>query len=166
MKILSYYLRHQPPCPIDNYGWCLINDLLPYLKINKEQLEQVVLLDDKMRFVINDDKIRACQGHTIKLETPILNELLLESNIKNAYHATTIEGWKKIQEDGYLSPMKRTHIHFATNIKNIRNIKKQSIVLSLNIREVILDNIKLYLSTNNVLLCPTNIPIKYVKIIL
>ena len=146
LKQLSYILRHNSPCKIDDYGWCLIEDLLPFINITRYQLEQIVINDNKNRFEILNNYIRACQGHTIKLKTPIIKEIDISHNIKFAYHATKEETWIKIQKDGYLMPMNRMHIHFATNINHMRNLP---IVLSLNINKALENNIKLYLSTNN-----------------
>ena len=74
-KFLSLVLRHRPHTigiELDSDGWIDLDILLAALAasgypITREQLTQVVRYNDKQRFVISDNRIRANQGHSIDI---------------------------------------------------------------------------------------------------
>src|SRR3954452_6758346 len=74
-KFLSLVLRHEPDrvgFKLDPAGWVNVNDLLQAVNrhgvsLTVEQLNHVVAMNDKKRFVFSDDglRVRASQGHSV-----------------------------------------------------------------------------------------------------
>ncbi|KAK5173826.1 tRNA 2'-phosphotransferase [Saxophila tyrrhenica] len=64
-----------------------------------------------------DYKIRANQGHSLKVEAEgLLTSISLDSIPETAVHGTTHAAWPQILASGGLKPMGRTHVHFATGL--------------------------------------------------
>ena len=69
-RLMSYWLRHNPDdigIKLDNNGWTDFNTFVTKSEISKDTIEAIVENCKKQRFTIKDGKIRANQGHTIKL---------------------------------------------------------------------------------------------------
>jgi len=160
-KKLTYFLRHSPPCAIDESGYVEIADILPHMSIDDATLRKVVDTDSKTRFAIDETRIRACQGHSIKLESPILSQIVHADECLFAAHATTPEAWLLIKQSGWLSPMSRSHVHFATDPSHMR---KRSVVLILNVPLALEKGLPLFRSTNGVVLCPVPVPLDLVSL--
>lgn len=81
-KYLSKHLRHQPErigITLDANGWVPIDTLLRAMARNnvpltRAELDHVVAVNDKRRFAVENDRIRASQGHTVPvdLDLPLL----------------------------------------------------------------------------------------------
>lgn len=167
---MSRILRHHPPPKsIDSSGWIYVHILIENMsKLNPtlEELREVVEKDTKGRFVIDESydpaRIRATQGHTIYLETPIGEEV--NSLIKipeGAVHATTEEAWEEIKNCGYLRRKYRMAIHFATKIGQCRT--NREIFLFLDFEAAREAHYVFTLSSNNVLLCEGPLPVEFVN---
>ncbi len=66
-KYLTLILRHEPEqagITLDSAGWTSVDTLLLAIKLSLQELEEIVLADEKGRFEFSDDrtKIRASQG--------------------------------------------------------------------------------------------------------
>jgi RNA:NAD 2'-phosphotransferase (TPT1/KptA family) len=107
-KAMARLLRHKPPPEMDPSGWIPVLVLLQFLKysVTLEEIRRVVEIDEKKRFILDEihepARIRAAQGHTIQLETPILERVTSAATIHTAVHVTSEQGWEKIQQSGYL----------------------------------------------------------------
>ncbi len=119
-KFLSLVLRHDPRragIVLDANGWTPVDDLLNGLKaagkpISREQLELIVLTNDKKRFAFSEDRtmIRASQGHSVKVDlalTPVKPPNIL-------FHGTATRNLVSILETG-LSPRSRRHVHLSAD---------------------------------------------------
>jgi putative RNA 2'-phosphotransferase len=113
-KFLSLILRHQPDkigIELDANGWVDVDVLLAGLKnsgkgITREQLEEVVRTNDKQRFIIENDRIRANQGHSVSVDLGYKTQrppVIL-------YHGTYEGAVKAIRREG-LTKQKRHHVH-------------------------------------------------------
>jgi len=75
-KRLSLILRHKPETvgvTLDSAGWVSIDVLLKALKnnghkVSREEFQDVVDTNNKKRFCIEGNKIRASQGHSIPID--------------------------------------------------------------------------------------------------
>lgn len=111
-KEISYALRHSPwkyKLEMDQEGWVLVDQLLDALHQDKRWKD--ITIDDlyiliekskKKRFEINDNKIRACYGHTIPMK--IIKQEQVPPDI--LYHGTAKKFLASIKEKGLL-PQKR-----------------------------------------------------------
>lgn len=76
-KFLSLILRHKPETvgiELDSNGWVDVQVLLKALntaghELSEKQLEIVVSDNDKQRFILSEGRIRANQGHSLKVNS-------------------------------------------------------------------------------------------------
>ncbi|KAF2484204.1 KptA family-domain-containing protein [Neohortaea acidophila] len=133
---------------LDSAGFVNVQDILDNrtlksLKVSFDEVLAIVEENDKQRFAMvpldaggeagegedagkeqkklkaRDYKIRANQGHSLKVEadggllTPIVDEADVPAT---AVHGTTHANWMLIVASGGLKPMGRNHVHFATGL--------------------------------------------------
>ena len=167
-KQISYLLRHNPEnLVMDKYGYVDVDSLLNKVGISQKDLDYIVDTNDKKRLAYDEShkKIRASQGHTIKVDV----ELKLERPPKILYHGTTVENYENIKNVG-LSKMKRLYIHLTDNKDVAHSVgkryskQKSPIILNIDAAAMYADNIKFYLSENNVWLTD-NVPAKYISVL-
>lgn len=152
-KFLSYVLRHNPSkinAQMDINGWVDVKDVLEGLVINQELLDGIVESNNKQRFSYNDDKskIRANQGHSLDVDV----ELVEEEPPRILYHGTSEDKIKSILEKGIL-PMDRQYVHLSQDKGTAIEVGKRhgkAVVLEINTKAMLEDNIKFYKSKNNV----------------
>lgn len=133
---------------------------------------------------LKDWKIRANQGHSVKVEDegllePITADIIPES----AVHGTTHAAWTMIVESGGLKRMNRNHIHFAsglpTGFKSVVELGTQeaqapvisgmrsnsSILVFVDVRKAMDAGIKFWKSDNGIILTEGNesglLPLEY-----
>jgi len=110
---LSYVLRHRPDSvglTLDEAGWVPVEKLLKATGMSRSQLEQVVAGNDKQRFTIEGDRIRANQGHSVDVD------LQLEpiAPPETLYHGTLARSLESIREKGLVKGS-RHHVHLSTD---------------------------------------------------
>ncbi len=149
----------------------------------REQVEAVVQNNDKQRFALQqkpasdyadspfvqpetDDMIwciRANQGHSLPKHIVDPDQLLTSltpeqlRDIPCIVHGTYTDAWKNIQAAGYLSRMKRQHIHFAKGRPGevISGMRKSSqVYIYVDADKCADEEILFYESANGVLLTP------------
>ncbi|WP_374986762.1 RNA 2'-phosphotransferase [Streptomyces fradiae] len=117
-KYLSRHLRHQPErigLDLDEQGWVAVDDLLRALArhgmpLTRTELDHVVATNDKRRFALDGDRIRASQGHTVDVDLglpPAVPPPLL-------HHGTVAAALDAIRAEG-LRPMNRHHVHLSSD---------------------------------------------------
>jgi putative RNA 2'-phosphotransferase len=110
---MSMVLRHRPESvgiTLDPQGWVPVGTLLAALGVTRAELEAVVAGNDKSRFAVEGDRIRASQGHSSRVEvdlglTPVAPPATL-------YHGTPRANVESIMRDG-LRPGSRHHVHLS-----------------------------------------------------
>jgi RNA:NAD 2'-phosphotransferase (TPT1/KptA family) len=152
--------------PVDHSPWTRMSVTYELAR----NLSRSCMLDDVLNDVfmqIDDQRIppaiRATQGHSVHLKSPILTHITSAQSVPEAVHVTSQATWKLIQDDGFLRRMDRTHIHFATRAALGRKNKWADCFLRLKVAEALKDGISLYLSTNGVVLCEGPLPIRFVE---
>jgi putative RNA 2'-phosphotransferase len=118
-KFLSKHLRHKPHeigLTLDEAGWADIDELLTAcarngMRITRADLEHVVASNNKQRFALEGNRIRANQGHTVEVDLGLAAgqppELL--------YHGTVAANLAGIRAEG-LRPMGRHHVHLSSDV--------------------------------------------------
>jgi putative RNA 2'-phosphotransferase len=166
-RFMSLVLRHKPEklhLVLDENGFVESELLCSRLNITAEELELIVVNNDKQRFAFNEDKskIRASQGHSVKT---IDLELKEEIPPQQLYHGTKDEFLKSIMKDGLLK-QKRQHVHLSDNIGTAMNVANRrngiSRILTIQAMEMRADGYKFYKSANGVWLTD-NVPPKYIN---
>ncbi|PRH80560.1 RNA 2'-phosphotransferase [Streptomyces solincola] len=115
-KYLSRHLRHQPArigLTLDPQGWVAIDALIAAaalhgMPLTRAELVHVVAENDKQRFTIDGDRIRANQGHTVRVDL----DLAPATPPAYLYHGTVARNLDAIRADG-LRPMARHHVHLS-----------------------------------------------------
>lgn len=123
-KFMSLVLRHAPETAgltLDPQGWVGIDDLVGATAVRfgagREDIERVVRESDKQRFVIAGDRIRANQGHSVKVD------LGLAATMPPAelWHGTAASSQAGILADG-LEKRSRQHVHLSADLDTARKV--------------------------------------------
>jgi putative RNA 2'-phosphotransferase len=113
---LSYVLRHHPESigiALDPAGWVDITVLLAALAahgrpLHRPALDRIVAGNDKQRFEVRDERIRAAQGHSVDVALgldPVVPPAVL-------FHGTVARNLAGIRADG-LRPGRRQYVHLS-----------------------------------------------------
>ena len=167
-KTMSYFLRHNPEnLKISNEGFVEINELLKLLrkkfpKLTHGDLIRIIEKDEKGRFEIKNNMVRARYGHSIDLK---LN--YEEASEETLYHGTSRKAAKEILKEG-LKPMGRRYVHLSKTIEDalevgIRRDFKPAI-LEIDAKEAKKHGIKIYKATERIFLSDY-IPPDFIKIV-
>lgn len=120
-KLLSGALRHFPDdlgLAVDDEGWVDLGDLVDAVHTrhgwaDETAVRAVAATDEKGRFEIADDRIRATYGHSIAVELPDdagdIPDVL--------YHGTDPANLDEIRQQG-LKPMSRQEVHLSTSVED------------------------------------------------
>jgi putative RNA 2'-phosphotransferase len=119
-KRLSFVLRHRPDSigiALDAAGWVDVAELLSALaasglRLTRPELEHVVATNDKRRYVLDGDRIRASQGHSVAVS------LGYEPAVPPAelFHGTVERSLPAIQREG-LRAGRRHAVHLSTDVE-------------------------------------------------
>ncbi|MFD8325265.1 RNA 2'-phosphotransferase [Streptomyces lydicus] len=115
-KYLAKHLRHQPErigLTLDAHGWVPVDELLSAaahhgFPFSWAELEAVVVGNDKRRYTIEGDRIRANQGHSV----PVDLDLPPAVPPAHLFHGTVARSLAAIREEG-LRPMSRHAVHLS-----------------------------------------------------
>ncbi|MGY1824632.1 RNA 2'-phosphotransferase [Geodermatophilus sp. SYSU D00079] len=119
---LSYVLRHAPASvglTLDAAGWVDVADLLAALHISREELEHVVVTNDKRRFAFDDTgtRIRASQGHSVAVDLGYAAQqpppVLFHGTVERHLPAILAEG---------LRPGRRHAVHLSPDAGTARRV--------------------------------------------
>lgn len=169
-KFLSLILRHSPDTiglRLDENGWADVEELIQKsvgksMYFSSQELEEVVLTNDKQRFAFNDDKtrIRASQGHSVDVE------LQLEAKVppEVLYHGTVEKFLQSIMTEG-LRKMERHHVHLSQDRETAEKVGSRrgtAIILVVRSGEMNREGVEFYLSANGVWLTE-QVPVKYIE---
>lgn len=157
-KRLSYLLRHSPESGnlvLDEQGWVGVDEVLASTGMSREDLQAAVDQNDKNRFELDGDRIRARQGHSVSVDLglePVVPPAVL-------YHGTAREALPAIFASG-LSPMSRQHVHLSSSVAVAANVagrrsRGDAVLLLVDAAGLIAAGIPVYCSTNGVYLAPS-----------
>jgi putative RNA 2'-phosphotransferase len=169
-KFLSLVLRHKPEkiqLGLDKNGWADVEELIEKaaragMRLNKQQLHQVVAENDKKRFSFNEDatKIRANQGHSISVD---LN-LIAVAPPEVLYHGTATRFLDSIKSNGLFSG-DRQHVHLSADEQTAISVGRrhgQPMVLVVYAGEMAQQGYRFYQSANEVWLTE-KVPVEYIQ---
>lgn len=158
-KFMSKILRHTPHLfgiKLNKEGFVNIDLLVNvldknmYVKVTREIVEEIVLKDNKQRYSIVDNQIRANQGHNKKLNIDI--EFKEETPPDYLYHGTVNEFIESIFKQG-LKPQSRQYVHLSKNKDiaiDVASRRGEPVILTINTKKMVEDGYKFYLSDNDV----------------
>lgn len=120
-RFLTWALRHEPReagLNIDSHGWVDAYDLTTaaqdqYEWVTPRHVAAVVSTDEKGRFEVAGDRIRATYAHSDDLDVTITDVSISDDSIPNVlYHGTATENVPDIKNSG-LEPMSRKRVHLT-----------------------------------------------------
>jgi len=171
-KFASKVLRHQPELigvQLDADGYVKVEDLLSGmarkgLRVSRAELEEVVETNDKRRFSFSEDgsKIRAVQGHSVKLEGSTVTRSTPPAVL---YHGTADRNVASILQQG-LIPGSRIHVHLSLDVATATVVGRRHgrpVIFSVDANRASADGIAFYLAENGVWLCDA-LPAVYLKL--
>ncbi|QUH21898.1 RNA 2'-phosphotransferase [Alkaliphilus sp. B6464] len=171
-KKISYVLRHHPEkfgLQLDEDGWVSVKALLTSIKnydkkwqhITIEDIRFIVDTDDKKRYELLDEKIRAFYGHSVVNK---INKVPCGPP-EILYHGTTPEAYKSIQNNG-LKSMSRQYVHYSldqdTALMVAKRRTKHPVILLIKANDAYKDGINFYRETSGIYLSE-NLPSRYIK---
>ncbi|XRQ16672.1 RNA 2'-phosphotransferase [Actinomadura welshii] len=155
-KYLAEHLRHRPErigLALDRGGWADVDALLAAsarhgFPITRAELDHVVAADDKQRYVLDGDRIRAAQGHSIRVDL----DLPVASPPDLLYHGTVRRSVEPILRDGLL-PMDRHAVHLSPDRETARRVgarRGEPVVLVVQAGRMAADGHEFRVSANGV----------------
>jgi len=120
---LSWLLRHgahETGLVMDTAGFAAIADVLQHARLTRADLDTVVAENNKERFEIRGERIRAVQGHSLE-GTPVTLEGLEASWAEvtgddRLFHGTSVAAAEAILSSAGVHAAARTHVHLAAAI--------------------------------------------------
>ncbi|CAM5474093.1 RNA 2'-phosphotransferase [Streptomyces abikoensis] len=117
-KHLARHLRHEPDrigIILDAQGWTSVDALLEAsaahgLPFSRAELEEVVASNDKQRYTLDGERIRANQGHSV----PVDLGLPAAEPPAVLFHGTVARSVAAIRAEG-LRPMARHAVHLSAD---------------------------------------------------
>ncbi|MBD2893692.1 putative RNA 2'-phosphotransferase [Actinomadura sp. RB99] len=167
-KYLAKHLRHRPErigLTLDAGGWASVPDLLDAaarhgFPFTRAELEHVVAVNDKRRYALDGDRIRAVQGHSIDVDLGLPAvpppELL--------YHGTTEAAAPAIRREG-LRRMDRHAVHLSPDTETARHVgarRGRPVVLVVEAGRMAADGHEFRVSANGVWLADA-VPPEYLR---
>ncbi|MFD4670427.1 RNA 2'-phosphotransferase [Lentzea sp. NPDC058450] len=162
-KRMSKALRHKPErvgLTLDAAGWVPVADLLNALGITEADMVEVVARNDKNRFTVVGDRIRANQGHSVEVE------LGLPTAVPpgDLFHGTVAQYLDDIMRDG-LRPMSRHDVHLSPDRETARRVgarRGRPLILVVDAQAMHADGHEFRLSANGVWLTQ-HVPARYLR---
>jgi putative RNA 2'-phosphotransferase len=162
-KRMSKALRHKPErvgLTLDPAGWVPVADLLNALGISEADLREVVDRNDKKRFTIDGDRIRANQGHSVEVELGLPTAVPPDQ----LFHGTVAQYLDDIMRDG-LRPMSRHDVHLSPDRETARRVgarRGRPLILTVDAAAMHADGHEFRLSANGVWLAQ-HVPARYLS---
>jgi putative RNA 2'-phosphotransferase len=157
-KFMSLVLRHQPEkigIELDANGWTSVADLIARshngsVRLSAELIQEVVVTNDKKRFVISEDglRIRAAQGHSVEVDL----DLAARQPPDFLFHGTAARNMESIRESGLLKG-RRHHVHLSLDRETAVRVGQRygkPVVLTVQSRKMWDAGIPFYCSDNGV----------------
>lgn len=162
-KRMSKVLRHAPHdvgLTLDAAGWVGLDEFARALGVSRARVLEVVANDDKRRFVVEDGRIRAGQGHTV----PVSLDLPVVVPPSELYHGTVGRVLPDIFRDG-LRPMRRHDVHLSAAVETAVRVgsrRGKPVVLAVDAGAMSADGHEFRLSANGVWLVAA-VPPNYLR---
>ncbi|TDC70385.1 RNA 2'-phosphotransferase [Actinomadura sp. GC306] len=167
-KYLARHLRHRPDrigLTLDPGGWAGVTELLAAcaahgFPLTRAELEHVVAVDGKRRYVLDGDRIRAAQGHSVQVDL----DLPPAAPPDLLFHGTVGRAVASILRDGLL-PMGRHAVHLSPDRETAHRVgarRGAPVVLLVEAGRMAADGHVFHVSENGVWLT-ARVPPEYLR---
>lgn len=169
-RFISGALRHFPQklkLEMDGNGWVDFSSLAriasrKYRWANKWLIKAIVDSDEKKRYEIKEEKIRARYGHSVDVE---LNDYS-ESEETILYYGTGEEEAHRMLEIG-IKPVYQTFVHLSTTVEKSERVAKfrtdNPVILKVDVESARKNGLK-FLNANDYIVLTKEVPPEYVEI--
>jgi putative RNA 2'-phosphotransferase len=172
-RYMSYVLRHKPAAigiSMNKEGWVDLSEFVSRLsakfpEIDIATVENIVQTDNKRRYSINNNMIRANQGHSVDVCAIDLTPVLPPQRL---YHGTTLTAWESIKASKAIKKMNRHHVHLSPDIETARAVGSrrlaQTVILQIDALEMASKGYAFFRSENGVWHVD-EVPLDFVRIL-
>lgn len=157
---MSAILRHRAGelgMRMDAAGWIDLDELTAHLGVPRHLVEEVVQHNNKARFEVRGERIRASQGHSLE-GMPVTQEALEASwtifaGDESLWHGTRTDTIENIARAGILRGG-RSHVHLAeTKESQVGKRANVSVLIEVSPAKLRAAGQTIYKSPNGVVLC-------------
>ncbi len=168
-RFISGALRHFPDdlgLAMNQHGWVDIDVLCDAMRTrykwsNKEKLFSIIESDEKGRYEVKGNKIRARYGHSVDIDLDYP-----ENTLPEIYYGASREEVDILLEKG-IKPIKQRYVHLSTSVEKAQEVAsihtEDPVLLVINAEEARNDGVALLAATENIVLAE-EIPAKYLKV--
>ncbi len=166
-KLMSYILRHNPMgLRISHDGFVALEDLLRLMQetypwLERKRLEEIVDHDEKGRYELKGNTIRARYGHSIDVSVDFP-----PTDLETLYHGTSDHSAKEILKEG-LKPMKRKKVHLSKTVEDAIQVGRRRtanpVILKIDARKAIKEGIRIERATDRICVADP-IPKKFISV--
>lgn len=168
-RFISGALRHFPDdlgLAMNQHGWVDLDVLVDAMRTrykwsNKEKLFSIIESDEKGRYEIKVNKIRARYGHSVDVDLDYD-----ENTLPEVYYGASREEVDILLEKG-IRPVKQRYVHLSTSADKAREVAKihteDPVLLVVNAQEAQNDGVAILSATENIVLSD-EIPPQYLSL--
>jgi putative RNA 2'-phosphotransferase len=168
-RFISGALRHFPDdlgLAMNQHGWVDVDVLCDAMRTrykwaNKEKLFSIIESDEKGRYEIKGNKIRARYGHSVDVDLDYP-----ENTLPELYYGASREEVDILLEKG-INPIKQRYVHLSTSVDKAREVAsihtEGPVLLAIKAEEAQKDGVSLLSATENIVLAE-EIPAKYLRL--
>ncbi len=168
-RFISGALRHFPDdlgLAMNQHGWVDVDVLCDAMRTrykwaNKEKLFSIIESDEKGRYEVKGNKIRARYGHSVDIDLDYP-----ENTLPELYYGASREEVDILLEKG-IKPIKQRYVHLSTSVEKAEEVAKihteDPVLLVINAEEAQKNGVKMLSATENIVLSE-EIPAQYLKV--
>lgn len=168
-RFVSGALRHFPDdlgLAMNQHGWVDVDVLVDAMRTrykwsNKEKLFSIIESDEKGRYEVKGNKIRARYGHSVDVDLDYD-----ENTLPELYYGASREEVDILLEKG-IKPIKQRYVHLSTSVEKAREVAKihtdDPVLLVINAGEAQDDGVTMLSATENIVLAE-EIPAQYLRV--
>lgn len=168
-RFISGALRHFPDdlgLAMNQHGWVDVDVLVDTMRTrykwsNKEKLFSIIESDEKGRYEVKGNKIRARYGHSVDIDLDYP-----ENTLPELYYGASREEVDILLEKG-IKPIKQRYVHLSTSVEKATDVAKihteDPVLLVINAEEAQNDGVSILSATENIVLAD-EIPAQYIRV--
>ncbi len=168
-RFISGALRHFPDdlgLAMNQHGWVDIDVLCDAMRTrykwsNKEKLFSIIESDEKGRYEVKGNKIRARYGHSVDIDLDYP-----ENTLPELYYGASREEVDILLEKG-IKPVKQRYVHLSTSVEKAQEVAsihtEDPVLLVINAEDAQKNGVTILSATENIVLSE-KIPGQYLRL--
>lgn len=168
-RFISGALRHFPDdlgLAMNQHGWVDVDVLVDAMRTrykwsNKEKLFSIIESDEKGRYEVKGNKIRARYGHSVDIDLDYP-----ENTLPELYYGASREEVDILLEKG-IRPIKQRYVHLSTSVEKAKEVasihSEDPVLLVINAEEAQNNGVSMLSATENIVLAE-EIPAQYLRV--